>query len=144
MSTSISLWVNKWVWSCITAHSETICLSLAGRRPIARILQTSPEFWIWEAEQKRRLIGRPETHSLINALPFGDPAKRWRTTPIDGNPTFQVAASVHKHYGITRGDQVSGEVEPIICFLACQRFRRGQAPSASLRTESAVWQDRVR
>jgi len=25
---------------------------------------------------------------MINALPFGDPTKRWPATPIGGNPTF--------------------------------------------------------
>jgi len=57
----------------LTAHSEAICLSHQVSH-VARRLESGPKFWHWVGWSKE-LIGRPETHILINALHFGDLAK---------------------------------------------------------------------
>ena len=59
-----------------------------------------------------RMASRPGAgFGLGNEVYFGDPAKRWPATPIDGNPTYQaVATGFPESYGVMGSDWRAVEV----------------------------------
>lgn len=67
-----------------------------------------------------------------NALPFGDPAKRWPATAIDGKPTYQIALKA----ALTKPDP-----KPRIEVLTTERFRKMRFDKSS--TEGPIANHRM-